>query len=122
MGEPQRNSNPPSDQGGGTGSDRDGGPPTGEPAMSWTQPAGQGAGQAQLNLGAFEAAPAREAQPTPPPHAPTPPPVSSTPPPVTAKPPAAEPAPAAPPATAPQVVWSSAPEPTSWHSDVRHDE
>jgi hypothetical protein len=78
--------------------------------MSWTQPARQSAGQAQLNLGNFEAAPAREAQPAPPPAAPAPP--------------AAVPASAPPaaPATPPQVVWSSAPEPTSWHSDVRNDE
>ena len=73
--------------------------------MSWTQPARPGAGQAQLNLGAFEAAPAREAEPAPAPAAPAAP--------------AAAPAP---PAAQPQVVWSSAPEPKSWHSDVRNDE
>jgi ribonuclease E len=84
--------------------DTGGDAPGNEPAMSWTQPA-RPAGQAQLNLGAFEAAPAREAEPAPPPAAPV----------------APAAAPAAP-APQPQVVWSSAPEPKSWHSDVRNDE
>ena len=123
VGEPQRDNNPPNEAADGPDSERGGGQPAGEPAMSWTQPARQGAGQAQLNLGAFEAGPAREAQPAPPPNAPAPP--AAAPPP-SAAPPSAAPPPAPPaappPASAPQVVWSSAPEPTSWHSDVRNDE
>jgi ribonuclease E len=110
MGEPQRNGNPPNEDAGGGASDRSGGHPAGEPAMSWTQPARQGTGQTQLNLDAFEAVPAREPQAAPPPNAPAPPAATPT------------PAPPAPPATAPQVVWSSAPEPSSWHSDARDDE
>ena len=106
-GEAQRTTNPPGDTGGGT--------PGNEPAMSWTQPARQGTGQAQLNLGAFEAAPPGAAPPAPPPAVAAPP---------AAAPASGAPAPAAPtpPASPPQVVWSSAPEPKSWHSDVRNDE
>jgi len=99
--EAPRNTNPSGETGGGT--------PGNEPTMSWTQPARQGAGQAQLNLGAFDAGQAGEGQPAPPP--------------APAAPPAAMPA-AAPtaPAGPAKVVWSSAPEPNSWHSDVRNDE
>src|SRR5258705_675467 len=64
-GEAQRTTNPPGDTGGGT--------PGNEPAMSWTQPARQGTGQAQLNLGAFEAAPPGAAPPAPPPAVAAPP-------------------------------------------------
>lgn len=75
-----------------------------EPAMSWTQPARPNTGQAQL----FEApAPERASAP-----AATPPPMS---PPGNAAAPSAAPA-------APQVVWSSAPAPDSWHSEPRRDE
>src|SRR5258706_429700 len=49
QGEPQRNGNPPNDEGSGPAGERGGGHPAGEPTMSWTQPARQGAGQAQLN-------------------------------------------------------------------------
>src|SRR5258706_218479 len=99
--------NPRGDTGGGTRGN--------EPAMSWTQPARQGTGQAQLTLGAFEAAPPGAAPPAPPPAVAAPP---------AAAPASGAPAPAAPtpPASPPQVVWSSAPEPKSWHSDVRNDE
>jgi ribonuclease E len=114
-GEPQRSNNPPNEEGGGA-SEQGGGHAGGEPAMSWTQPARQGTGQAQLNLGAFESAPAREPQSAPPPTAPAPPAAAPAP---TPKP---SPALSTPPTAAPQVVWSSAPEPTSWHSDVREDE
>ena len=58
LGEPERGGNPPHEDGGDAAGERGGGNPTGEPTMSWTQPARQSAGQAQLNLGNFEAAPA----------------------------------------------------------------
>ena len=70
------------------------------PAMSWTQPARQNTGQAQL----FEP-PARTAEPTAPAPSASPPPPAS-----------------APPAPPPQVVWSSAPVTETWHSDTRRDE
>ena len=79
------------------------------PAMSWTQPARQNTGQAQL----FEP-PARTAEPM------APAPSVSPPPPPPASAPAAAPSQAAPPP--PQVVWSSAPVTETWHSDPRRDE
>src|SRR5260221_5545963 len=113
VGEPQRNNNPPDDTGDGAAGERGWGRPLREPAVSLTQTRLPGTGEAQLDLGAFEGAPAREAQPAPPPSAPPPP---------TAAPAPSAPPVAAPPAQAAKVVWSSAPEPNSWHSDVRNDE
>ena len=85
-GEPQRESFAPADSGNaGNG-----------PAMSWTQPARQNVGQAQL----FEP-PARPAEPAVPA-------------------PSASPSPS--PQPTPQVVWSSAPATETWHSDAHRDE
>ncbi len=83
------------------------------PAMSWTQPARQNSGQAQL----FES---QGSQSSPPAAAPAPQPAD-------APQPAAQPGPqpaAAPEGSAPpkQVVWSSAPVTETWHSDARRDE
>ena len=77
------------------------------PAMSWSQPVRPAAGQAQL----FEPPPARESAPAREPDA------------AREGAPTRESAPAAPPITPPpQVVWSSAPEQTTWQSDARRDE
>ncbi|MDE2220120.1 MAG: Rne/Rng family ribonuclease [Gammaproteobacteria bacterium] len=82
----------------------------GAPAMSWTQPARQSGGQAQL----FES----QVAPAAPAAAPTAAPASSQ----QAAPPGS--APEAPAAAPPpkQVVWSSAPAGDGWHSDTRRDE
>ena len=94
------------------------------PAMSWTQPARQNTGQAQLfetpaaPVRAEPMAPVPQASPASPPSlppsAPTAPVQQATAPPAAALPQAESPP--------KQVVWSSAPLTETWHSDARRDE
>jgi ribonuclease E len=114
-GEAQRESfgSPPPDNSGGGNT----------PAMSWTQPARQNSGQAQLfesqgsqaSPPAAAPAPAQEAAPPRAAPQPTAAPYEAAAP----QPGAAQPEGSAPPK---QVVWSSAPVTDTWHSDVRRDE
>jgi hypothetical protein len=86
------------------------------PAMSWTQPARQNSGQAQL----FESQGSQASPPAPAPvHEAAPQPAAAPQQAAAPQPAAAPPAGSEPPK---QVVWSSAPVTETWHSDARRDE